>query len=301
MSGGDGAEGNLTLEESVPLATVLLQRLLAGAGVRSLAIKGPAFALLGVRPPKRSHDVDLIIHPDDRPAARRALRAAGWFELGYDLPPEIDDIIYSTTYGHALLPSTVDVHHVFPGLLLPAAAVFEVLWDARASVRLAGQDAACPSEQHALVIDALHRLRGTPEHRWPHAATDHARGVSVDLSVDALVDAAESVGARWTAAPLLAELGAPPPAGRPEPGYERWRRRCGPFRGELIAAEVARRAPWRLPGVLWGQLNVSEEMARFWAESHGLRYRNRSQVLTARLVRLGRSSARGVLRRRVSR
>jgi len=49
---------------------------------------------------------------------------------------------------------------------------------------------------------------------------------------------------------------------------------------------VLRRAPWRLPRVIWGQLHVSDEMARFWAETHGLPYHNRRQVFAYRVRRL---------------
>ena len=38
----------LTLAEAVPLGTVLLQRLLDDAGIRSLAIKGPALSLIHI-------------------------------------------------------------------------------------------------------------------------------------------------------------------------------------------------------------------------------------------------------------
>lgn len=98
--------------------------------------------------------------------------------------------------------------------------------------------------------------------------------------------AADEVGARWTAAPVVTALGGPAPEGRLDPGFEAWRRRCGTFGGEAIIGAVLRRAPWRLPGVVWGQLHVSEEMARFWAHTHGLTYRNRRQVLTHRVLRL---------------
>lgn len=289
----------LTLAEAVPLATVLLQRLLSEAGIRSLAIKGPAFAELGVRARKTSHDVDLLIHPADRRRAADALLGTGWYELGYDLPPEVSDIVYSTTYGHAMLPSTVDVHHVYPGLLLPPDRAFEALWQARSEVRIAGQPVIAPGTPHALVIDALHRLRSTEEAGWAAAAEQVVRVLRADLSAAEVVAAAGSIGARWTAAPVIAALGGPAPSGRPDPGFEAWRRRCGPYGGDVILGAVLRRAPWRLPSLVWGQLTVPEEMARFWASAHGVEYRSRGQVLGLRMLRLARASSGKLLRRRV--
>ncbi len=285
------AQGDdLTLAEAVPLATVLLQRLLADAGVRSLAIKGPSFAALGIRAPKQSHDVDLLIRPGERRLATETLTASGWFVLGYDLPPEVDDIIYSTTFGHERLPSTVDVHHRYPGLLLDPDAAFEALWGQRQEVRLAGQTVVAPSAAHALIVEALHRLRSTREVGWGVVADQVASGVSRGvLTADQVVAAAEMVGARWTAAPLIEALGGRSTVGPPDRGFDEWRRRCGPHRGgAIILGAVARRAPWRLSQVVWGQLHVSEPMARFWAEAHGVRYRHRAQILLLRVLRLVR-------------
>ena len=128
--------------------------------------RGPAFVELGVRAPKESHDVDLLTHPADRAVAAACLTGAGWFVLGYDLPPEIDDIIYSTTYGHDMLPCRVDVHHVYPGLLAGPGLVLEALWSERTSVPLAGAQVMAPAAEHALIIEALHRLCSAEEQQW---------------------------------------------------------------------------------------------------------------------------------------
>ena len=67
----------LTLAEAVPLGTVYLQRLLVSAGIRSLVIKGPAFVELGVRKPRQSNDIDLMVAPGDRAAATGPWPALG--------------------------------------------------------------------------------------------------------------------------------------------------------------------------------------------------------------------------------
>lgn len=207
MTGSASQGEDLTLAEAVPLGTVLLQRLLADAGVRSFAIKGPAFVELGVRAPKESHDVDLFIHPADRAAAAACLTGAGWFVLGYDLPPEIDDIIYSTTYGHDMLPCTVDVHHVYPGLLADPGLVFEALWSERTSVPLAGAQVMAPAAEHALIIEALHRLRSAEEQQWGDAAERVVAGLRRPFDPLTVVAAADEVGARWSVAPVVSALG----------------------------------------------------------------------------------------------
>lgn len=112
----------LTLAEAVPLGTVYLQRLLERAGVRSLVIKGPAFAELGVRKPRVSNDIDLLIHQDDRTTATEVLAASGWSIISHWFLPALDEVIYSTTFRHALFPSTLDLHHRFSGLFAGAAA-----------------------------------------------------------------------------------------------------------------------------------------------------------------------------------
>ena len=128
----------LTLAEAVPLGTVLLQRLLDDAGVRSLVIKGPAFAQLGVRKPKHSNDIDLLVAPEDRTRATEALAQAGWSIISHWFPPALDDVIYSTTFRHVQFPSTLDLHHHFSGFFADDA--FDALWCSRSCVAVAHHD-----------------------------------------------------------------------------------------------------------------------------------------------------------------
>lgn len=68
----------MTLAEAVPLCLVVVERILQRAEVRTLAIKGPAFATLGVRPERLSMDVDVLVDPAQRHLALETLRSAGW-------------------------------------------------------------------------------------------------------------------------------------------------------------------------------------------------------------------------------
>lgn len=285
------AQGDdLTLAEAVPLATVLLQRLLADAGVRSLAIKGPAFVELGVRAAKQSNDVDLLIHPDDRADMDRTLRRAGWWKLSYYFPPEIDDVVYSTTYAHPRLPSSVDVHHTFPGLLMDRRAAFEALWADRRDATLAHHTVVTTSAPHALVLETLNRLKSTREAAWGEVAGDVVKGLGASLTAEELTQSASLVGAERTVSPVVVAMGGVPVRGH-DPAYDGWRRACRPSRSGDILTPILRRAPRSLPRVIWHQVTLGEGAARVWAQAHNVPYRNRWQVLGYRIVTLLRARA----------
>lgn len=274
----------LTLAEAVPLGTVHLQRLLADAGVRSLAIKGPAFVELGVREQRQSHDIDLLIHPDDRVLANEALAAARWSTISHWFPPALDDIIYSTTLRHPQFPVTLDLHHRFSGLLADPAVVFERMWQRRADVALANHRVVTLCREQAFVVEALNAIK---------LIVAHQRGASVKrvaLLVDEgevrpVIAAAEEVGARHTARELIRELGGPEPSGPPPPGHDRWMSRGALVGGKALFGELVRRAPQHIPRVLWQQLTLDPSIARFWASTHDVTYRSPQQILWLRIRR----------------
>lgn len=272
----------LTLAEAVPLATVLLQRLLADAGVRSLAIKGPGFVELGVRTPKHSNDIDLLVHPDDRTAASEALAQAGWSIISHWFPPALDDIIYSTTFRHPQFPSTLDLHHHFSGFF--AGDAFDALWRSRTCVAVAHHDVVTVGREHALIIEGLNAIKMLEEGSRAEAADRVVRAVT-DVDVDAVAAAAESVGARHTAAPLITVLGGGSPSGPPPPGYDQWVRRGARNSGRDLISDILRRAPGQAPRVVWEQLTLDPDVARFWAQTHGVPYRSPQQVLWVRVRR----------------
>ncbi|WP_435203073.1 nucleotidyltransferase family protein [Janibacter sp. GS2] len=273
----------LTVAEAVPIGTVHLQRMLDGVGVRSLAIKGPAFVALGVRPPRQSNDIDLLIHEDDRATATEALAGAKWSVISHWFPSALDEIIYSTTFRHALFPVTLDLHHRFSGLLTGAAA-FETLWDRRTQVEVAHQAVVTVGREHALVLEALNAMKLLEEGR---RAASAARVVSAAEHFDAaeVAEAALSVGARHTAAPLITALGGGAPVDPPPPGYRRWQARGARNSTRDLIVDLIRRAPGQIPRVVWQQLTLDPATARFWAHAHGLAYRSRWQILGSRIGR----------------
>lgn len=272
----------LTLAEAVPLGTVLLQRLLDDAGIRSLVIKGPAFVELGVRRPKHSNDIDLLVAPEDRAAASEALARAGWSIISHWFPPALDDIIYSTTFRHPQFPSTLDLHHHFSGFF--AEDAFEALWRSRSCVVVAHHDVVTVGRDHALIIEGLNAIK-LLDHGSRAEAADRVVGVVADVDVDAVAEAADSVGARHTAAPLITALGGGSPSGPPPPGYEQWVQRGARNSGRDLVLDILRRAPGQAPRVVWEQLTLDPYVARFWAHTHGVPYRSPQQILWLRVRR----------------
>lgn len=274
----------LTLAEAVPLGTVHLQRLLAAAGARSLVIKGPAFVELGVRKPRTSNDIDMLVHQDDRGMATEALADAGWSIISHWFPPALDDIIYSTTFRHPLFPATLDLHHRFSGLLAGAAA-FDALWEHRSEVTIARERVTTVGREHALVIEALNATKLLPDER--RAATAERVVAAADAFEPSAVEAAaEAVGARHTASPLIRALGGEAPTGEPPAAYTQWLRRGARNSGLDLVKDLIIHAPTHIPRVVWQQLTLDPDIARFWAHAHGVTYRSRWQILWLRVRRM---------------
>ena len=273
----------LTLPEAVPLGTVHLQQMLDRAGVRSLVVKGPAFVELRVRAPRQSNDIDLLIHQDDRTTATEVLATAGWSIISHWFPPALDDIIYSTTFRHPLFPVTLDLHHRFSGLMAGSAA-FDALWERRPQVRPAHQSVTTVGRDHALIIESLNATKQLEERRRAEAAKRVADLVD-DITVTDVVTAAEAVGARHTASPLIEAMGGGAPTTEPPPAYAQWVRRGARTSGRDLVMDLLRRAPTHIPRVVWQQLTLDSEIARFWAHTHRVPYRNRWQILWLRIRR----------------
>src|SRR6476661_8445988 len=68
----------LTTRDAVLLAHALVSRLAAIEDARVLFIKGPTAVAMGVRPPRPSSDVDVLVDPAMFEAICSALRRCGW-------------------------------------------------------------------------------------------------------------------------------------------------------------------------------------------------------------------------------
>ena len=190
-----------------------------------------------MRRPRQSNDIDLLVAPGDREAATEALAAAGWSIISHWFPPALDDVIYSTTFRHAQFPSTLDLHHHFSGFFADDA--FDALWRSRSCVAVAHHDVVTVGREHALVIEGLNAFKMLEDGSRAEAA-DRVVGVVADVDVDAVAEAAESVGARHTAAPLITALGGGSPSGPPPPGYEQWVQRGARNSGRDLVLDILR-------------------------------------------------------------
>ncbi len=184
------------LRARVLLAHATLASLMDRHGIRALHIKGYA-ALPGAYAAGRtSSDVDLLVAPEDAPAAMAALTADGW-----DLVTDFSEgsiFTHAATFRHVQL-GYVDLHRCFPGIGLPAKEAFERLWDGHVSRIRAGR--ALPilsmADQRLLII--LHAARDVGRRR---SDVSHIRATATADEWDALREAACSFGAiaAWVAA-----------------------------------------------------------------------------------------------------
>jgi hypothetical protein len=209
LSGSDTrAAVRLRLDEAGPLAQVLVAQVAGRHGLRALAIKGPTVALQGLRAPRTSADVDVLVHPTELEPFIDAMVALGW-RRGVTTTAALMMPMHSVNLLHDHWPLGIDVHHYFPGFLADPAQVFDALWQRRASVVLAGVPvpAADPVAQAAIV--ALHLLRDTPSGRSPalEDLLDRARASFAAGDRADLVALAGRTGATDTLRPFLLGLG----------------------------------------------------------------------------------------------
>ncbi|WP_125037460.1 nucleotidyltransferase family protein [Nocardioides sp. LS1] len=136
----------------------MVSRVARDAGVRALAIKGPALELQGLRGGHVSSDVDIWVDPATCEDFRRRMASLGWIVR---IPPTSAQILplHSVAVAHERWPCEVDIHDRYPGFFADPQAVFEVLWQRRHSVHLAGASLWVPDRLAHALVAALHSLR----------------------------------------------------------------------------------------------------------------------------------------------
>jgi hypothetical protein len=250
------------------LAHSLVARVAEDHGIRVLLIKGPVLAALGLREPRLSADVDVLVDP-----ARVADLLAALMELGW--APRVVPTgayilgLHSDTFIHPEWPCDLDIHHCFPGMFADAQVAFDALWARKVHVTLAGRLVPCADLLGSALIAALHSLRD-PELPRSRSELDYLK-VALALRLDEaglaeLAWLASEVGAAVTAAPLLRSLGAPelPDAVVTTEELPLWDVRVASSGLKTIAWLVElRRTPLRLwPGRLWHALVLTETEIR---------------------------------------
>lgn len=218
---------SIRLEEAVDLAHAWLQKTAEARGIRVLFIKGPALHRQGLRSPRVSGDVDVLVEPARFGEFCSHLVAGGWEQRESILLGELTTL-HSKTYLREGWPCDIDVHIHYPGFLGDDADVFEALWARRTQIEFAHQACFVPNRVASVLILALHSLRGTA------AQERHAVELRELLEVD-LTDAertqlahlAAATGSAETLQSVLSRLGAnaPTPAGDPSPALREWRER----------------------------------------------------------------------------
>lgn len=149
---------NLALAEAVPLASALVDHTASRAGVRTLLIKGASLEHHGLRPPRTSADVDVLVDPVGLDDLLAALAGLGWKRRS-DVFPTQRDAPHAITLVHPEWPCDLDVHRFFPGFLADPAAVFDALWTSSTRIRIAHVLCRIPDAVHSALIYKLNLLR----------------------------------------------------------------------------------------------------------------------------------------------
>ena len=179
------SETALSTPEAVLLAHALVARLADDAGARVLFIKGPTAVAQGVRPPRPSSDVDVLVEPQSFEAVCAALERCGWELRAPDSSLQhAGDLAFehSAHYIHRQWSTDIDVHYLFPGFLAPPQQVFDALWSRRDSVQIAGVAVPAPDRLGQSLVVALHALRD-PQFELSRQDLDHLERFMGELAL----------------------------------------------------------------------------------------------------------------------
>lgn len=260
------AEMRLASTEAIPLAYVLTARIAAHAGVRLLAIKGVVLSHHGLRAPRVSADVDVIVHPDDLETFVAAMEASGW-----RCPPEATAPKVMATHAVNLVndhwPIGVDAHHRFPGFLAPAGEVFDEMWRRKVAIDQAGHQMWATDLSASAAVLALHHLRERDDPGNQQAFANLVEMAGSRMSATDLVDLADfstAAGCTSTLGPLFTALGAAPGAQHPAEanGIAEWNWATTANRNEVWRHAWKQTEWWRRPAFLLRSFQPDEERLR---------------------------------------
>ncbi|GIG53773.1 hypothetical protein [Demequina activiva] len=150
----------LALLDAVELSYALAATVAAEQRVRALATAGPVHAHHGLLPQCVSTDVDLWVETGSIDAYLAALRTAGWDERAASESFR-ERGQPSTTVIHQHWPCEVEVHRSLPGFLASEREVFDVLWERRESLVIAGVKVPIVDRVAAILIAVVRALRSS--------------------------------------------------------------------------------------------------------------------------------------------
>ena len=218
----------LALSSGVELGHAWIQDLADELDVRVLFLKGPTLTRQGLRAPRTSSDIDVLVDPAGFDRLCDAVLERGWQERPLSLIAELVSV-HSRTFLHARWPCDIDVHRHYPGMLADPAEAFEALWDNREVATFAHRACAVPRRTANVLVLALHSLRGT-ERQSRHAAEldDLERVPLTETERRHLGELAARTGTTVTLFDVLARLGVTvtaDPDERESLQARRWRER----------------------------------------------------------------------------
>ena len=206
---------------------------LSAAGVAAIPVKGVVlsetiYGNLALRP---AADLDVLVRPNDLPAARDTLHALGYTQRAEPLFSELHHPYHDPQYFRPAAGGEIclELHWA-----LWAARFFnlgtDALWERSAVTRLCGTEMRLLSPEDTLLHLAIHRSRSALRLRFLCDVAELLRLHSATLDWDYLIGQARAAGARtalFFALALPAELlGAPLPAHvLPRLGVSRLKRR----------------------------------------------------------------------------
>lgn len=253
-----GGASTLLLAEAVDLCHCLVAKVADSLGIRVIFIKGPISGLQGLRRPKISGDVDLLVPPADLPLLLEGLGNRGWKQR----PTDFDEStfpVHSVTLLHPMWPNDIDVHFRFPGMERPADECFEFLWRRTVDYPLAGRPLKAPSRELSICILALHALR-SPWLEDSIAELTFLKSITAPEMLPVLLAVSDELMCRGALHPFLLANFGPSYGSEPPPPSEEWRRRVAARSLGSARLIALLEGPWRArPAMLYQALNPSKE------------------------------------------
>jgi len=258
----------------VALLHVWVNELAVSEGIRTLSIKGMAASASGLRAPRTSSDVDVLVEPPSFRAFCDALTARGWSQYRaaeHRSAPKLFEDRVGATFSHAHWPATIDAHGNFPGLLTEPQAAFDALWERRTSTSVAGIPVTtCDELGHAIIL-----LANAARAPWSAHAKEQLAELEGNLATrlddtrrDELATLASQTGTTDSLAEIWGRLGVRA-TGHSDPAALRaWR--ASTLMSESYESrwiEALRAVKWReRPRVLFRALwPTNDEMVAYWA------------------------------------
>ena len=290
-------ETQLSIPEAVLLGHALVARVADSLGIRAFFIKGPASVIQGLRLPKISTDVDVLVSPEDLGLLLASLQERGWRERTADADVSVFPK-HSVTVNHPSWPCHIDIHFRFPGMGSHPARSFEAMWAHTETLELAGQEVRIPSKALGIALLALHALRAPYLQASRQELTFLGELTERESHAAAIVEIAEATDALAALRPFLEELVTgttavlPPSFVWPLPSTE-WRNRL--FTREPGSARIIAllQAPLRdKPRMLRSALLPPDTVYLSQDPYADLSTRGRLRAYTARWARFLRSAPR---------